>query len=205
MALTRFNNNAIGETITAAKGGTGVTSADEIGNLVLLNSASGSSSISQLDIDSTYINSTYNNYRLYINLSPNTDNVYPRVRFFVDGTIRSGSSDYTYNDFRLDSSARSRGTGDGVAQISLLSEATQGYEAYEKLSCVIDLTDITSTDQRATLRSWNVYKNTAYVQINTISYGALKDTGHDAVNGIRFYYASGNIDYYDYKLYGVKE
>ena len=173
-------------------------------NLVFLHSASGSSSIAQLDIDSTYINSTYNNYKLYLNLSPNTDNGRLYVRFFVNGSVRTGSSDYTYVDFRLDSSSRSRGMGDGVAQIFATSESGSGHELYEKLSCLIDLTDITSTNQRATFRSWNIFKNPDYNERTSISSGSLKDTGHDAVNGIRFYMASGNIDYYDYKLYGVK-
>jgi hypothetical protein len=173
-------------------------------NLVLLNSASGSSSIAQLDIDSTHINSTYNNYKLYLNLSPVSDGVNLYARFFVNGSVRTGGSDYTYLDFRLDSSTRSRGMGDGVAQISVTSEAATGHELYEKISCLIDLTDITSTNQRATMRSWNIQKNASYAERTSISSGTLKDTGHDAVNGIRFYWSSGNIDYYDYKLYGVK-
>ena len=94
--------------------------------------------------------------------------------------------------------------GDGVAQISVTSESAMGHELYEKKNCVIDLTDITSTNQRATIRSWNVFKNASYLERTSISSGALKDTTHPAVNGIRFYMTSGNIDYYDYKLYGVK-
>jgi len=173
-------------------------------NFVLLHSASGSSSIAQLDIDSTYINSTYNNYKLYLNLSPASDGVYLYARFFVNGSVRTGSSDYTYIDHRLDAGTYARGMGDGVAQISVTSESGMGHELYEKKNCVIDLTDITSTNQRATIRSWNVFKNASYNERTSISSGALKDTGHDAVNGIRFYMTSGNIDYYDYKLYGVK-
>ena len=173
-------------------------------NLVLLNSASGSSSIAQLDIDSTHINSTYNNYKLYLNLSPASDGVHLYARFFVNGSVRTGSSDYTYVDFRLDSTSRSRGMGDGVAQMYVVSEYGTGHELYEKISCSIDLTDITNTNQRATMRSWNIGKNASSLERTTISSGTLKDTGHDAVNGIRFYWSSGNIDYYDYKLYGVK-
>lgn len=177
---------------------------DNANVMQLLHSASGSSSVAQLDIDSTYINSTYNNYKLYLNLSPATDGALVYARFFVDGTIRSGSSDYTYNDFRLDSSTRSRGTGDGVAQISITSESGTGHELYEKINFTMDLTDITSTDQRATIRSWNGNKNTSYQQRNSIGISSLKDTTHPAVNGVRFYWSTGNIDYYDYKLYGVK-
>ena len=205
MALTRLNNNAIGETITAAKGGTGVTSADEIGNLVLLNSASGSSSVAQLDIDSTYINSSYNNYKLYINLTSATDVVYLRGRFFVDGTIRSGSGDYSFNDFRLDSTSRSRGFSDGVNEGRITTEAGVGNETKQRLNCVIDLTDITSTDQRATCRSWNVFKNNGNSYRHTISAMFLDDDNFPAVNGIRFFFSSGNISAYDYKLYGVKD
>jgi hypothetical protein len=196
MAIIKPNNNTI-SAITALPAGVG-------GNLVLLNSASGSSSIAQLDIDSTHINSTYDNYKLYLNLSPASDGVFLNARFFVNGSVRTGSSDYTYVDFRLDSSTRSRGMGDGVAQMSVTSESGTGHELYEKISCVIDLTDITSTNQKATIRSWNISKNPSYLERTSISSGTLKATGHDAVNGIRFYWSSGNIDYYDYKLYGVK-
>lgn len=60
MALTRLNNNAYGETISVAKGGTGVTTAADLantGNLVKLSSqtASGDASIEFTSgIDSTY-------------------------------------------------------------------------------------------------------------------------------------------------------
>jgi hypothetical protein len=197
MAIITLNNNSL-SSVTA------LPSAIDTGSLILLNEASGASSIAQLDIDSTYINSTYNNYKLYLNLSPVSDGVYLYARFFVNGSVRTGSSDYTYVDHRLDSSTYSRGMSDGVTQMTVTSESGTGHELYEKISCVIDLTDVTSTNQRATIRSWNISKNPSYLERTSISSGTLKDTTHPAVNGIRFYWSSGNIDYYDYKLYGVK-
>ena len=79
MALTRLNNNAIGETITAAKGGTGVTSADEIGNFVKIDSQSGTdlSNISSLDID---LPDTYKSFKLNIHLKPETNTTHVHFR-----------------------------------------------------------------------------------------------------------------------------
>jgi len=199
--LQDSGGNAI---ITSDGSGNLTPNFNNAGGLVLLNSASGSTSIAQLDIDSTYINSSYNNYKLYINLTSATDTVYLRGRFFVDGTIRSGGTDYSFNDFRLDSNSRSRGFSDGVNEGRITTEAGVGNETKQRMNCVIDLTDITSTDQRATCRSWNVFKNNGDSYRHSISAMFLDDDTFPAVNGIRFFFSSGNISAYDYKLYGVK-
>ena len=60
MALTRLNNNAYGETISVAKGGTGVTTSAALANLghrTLLNSTTVSSDVAQIAIDNTILTS----------------------------------------------------------------------------------------------------------------------------------------------------
>ena len=86
MALTRLNNNAIGETITAAKGGTGVTSADEIGNLVKISSSSANDDATSIEVTSG-LDSTYNAYLIRLTgMSPATDNQHCTITFTTDGT-----------------------------------------------------------------------------------------------------------------------
>ena len=78
-------NAMLGETITVANGGTGVTTASALantGNLVLLNSASSTVDVSQIDFDSTYINSTYDDYLLIINMLPASDAQRVRGKIF---------------------------------------------------------------------------------------------------------------------------
>lgn len=68
MALTRLNNNAYGETISVAKGGTGVTTSADLantGNMVLLNSST-LSSVTSIEYDNTIITDTYDIYELHL-------------------------------------------------------------------------------------------------------------------------------------------
>ena len=52
----------------------------------LLLDATISSAVSEYDISSTYINSTYDAYYLDAQIHPNTDNVVPYMRPFVGGS-----------------------------------------------------------------------------------------------------------------------
>ena len=91
MAITRLGGaNAITGTIPVANGGTGVTTADEIGNFVKVASASGTaqSGLSNIEIS---LPETYSKFKLYWNWKPETDNATLLAYLSTD----NGSSYYT--------------------------------------------------------------------------------------------------------------
>ena len=60
-----------------------------------------SSAVAQYDIDSTYINSTYDTYKIIANLVPASDGPDLHSRFFVGGTIDTGTN-YGYEGIPMD-------------------------------------------------------------------------------------------------------
>ena len=73
-------------------------------NMKLLLDATISSPVSEYDIDSTYINSTYDTYVLNYNLLPSTDNKQLQARVFVGGTVQTGDI-YQYENAHLAASS----------------------------------------------------------------------------------------------------
>src|SRR5210317_763830 len=86
MALTKVQADGI--TLSDNFAFTGTISG--AGGMDLILSATISSPVSSYDISSTYINSTYDNYKLIAKLIPDTDTVTMRSRFFVGGTVDEG-------------------------------------------------------------------------------------------------------------------
>ena len=100
MALTKVQADGINLADTFAFTGT-VTGG---GNLIKLLDATISSAVSSYDIDSTYINSTFDDYQLIANLHPASDVVHFEGRFFVGGVVDSGNN-YGFETFPADGGA----------------------------------------------------------------------------------------------------
>ena len=83
------------------------------GSLVKLLASTSSSEVSNFDVDSTYINSTYDNYRIIAGYTHPVDNVYAYIRFFVGGTIKE--ADYKYENAAGTSSTYSYDAYDATA------------------------------------------------------------------------------------------
>ena len=209
MALTRLNNNAIGETITAAKGGTGVTSADSIGNLVKLQSVNVTSNVSSVDFDSTYITSDYDVYKIIVRgILPATDSVDFFMRYSIDGgsTFISTSNypmvcldanESTTNgniDTRMDTSQNGiRLTGQSGNQGSADGERSSG-----------EITFFNSNNTLKIVQSQFTYFFTDNRLVYSSTSQCLDASRTDTVNGLRFFYNSGDIASGELILYGVK-
>jgi len=204
MPLTRLPlTTGVSGTLAAGNGGTGVTSADEIGNMVLLHTAEGSTAVSEVDIDSTYVNSTYDSYYMIWRSSPATDATRVYFRFFVDGSVKSGSSDYQrMNTDHANTSGVGRQLNSSIGNVEFLGLSSQGNVASERGTWHLHFTNITSTDERAKIFGQGQFKNGATEIRSERFMGELNETS--AVNGFRLYYSSGNVAYYKYELYGLK-
>ena len=192
MAIIKPNNNTI-SAITA------LPAAISTGSLVLLQTQTVSTEVAEVDFTSNL--GTYDTVRIAWNgVKPETDDVHFRLRVSTNGGssyltstynhageyIYSGGSNSSYSN---ESSYHLLGGGYGNAS----TESTSGFTELHNLS------------------STSLYKN-----INSFPIG-VHDLGHgigawtgctvhqtSAINGIRFYFSSGNITAGKLSLYGIK-
>ena len=176
------------------------------GGLVLLNQASSSTDVTNLDIDSTYINSTYDNYLIKLNLVPATNAVNLYGRFFVGGTVQTGSN-YAFANYSLDSNSGAAGgqnASNSQSYFSLISVDTVGNSSTDTFQSVLELANVNSTTFQTSLHSSSHFMN---ADSTAVPY-SLKGVAHyltnsSVINGIRFYFSSGDISEYEYKIYGI--
>ena len=190
MTILRLNNNSL-SSVTALPFATG--------GLVKLFTQSGVSAASQYDIDSTYINSTYDNYRMYLGYKTASDNVAVYIRFFVGGT--EVTANYSYENAAFTSSTYAY---DSIGGAEMRLGTTQGNATAETGTIVLDLTNVNSTDVATRIHGFQYYAN-----LNTNTIGRAFQGGQDingytsVVNGIKFYISSGNIIVKNFALYGI--
>ena len=169
--------------------------------MVHLVTASQSSGVSEVDISSTYINSTYDTYYFEGNFLPATDSQYLTIRFFVSGTVIDGSSTYSRASFRYDASF-DYGATDAGTKIYFNSTAGQGNASGEFQQVKGFLTNVTSTTYNTMAVFDHLYKGTSGNWRQEKGSGILHATS--AVNGIRFLYDSGNVAQSQIKIWGIK-
>ena len=169
-------------------------------NMKLLLDATISSAVSEYDVSSTYINSTYDDYFVKFNFVPATDNVNLEFRVFVGGSIQTGDiygletagmSSSTYdNDNDTDN-----GKFNVTSFVNASGEGTSGH---------FFMHNINSTTHAFTLMGQQTsYSNSATPAANHFSTHLIAANASDVVNGIRFYMSSGNIASGKVKVYGI--
>jgi len=188
--------------LPVANGGTGVTTASALantGNLVLLNTQTTTDgNTTNIDFDSTYINSTYDNYYVIANIKSATDSTSCRLRFSNGGTFQTGASYYGIG--KLD---EGNTLNDNDLDYILLTATNIGNASTEGASFVLNLNALPSTTSPSTAM-WNSSSrnNSGYHGLNVGSGLANNVDEHD---GIRFYMSSGNFaSGSTISLYGVK-
>ena len=194
-----------GNNIITSDGSGNVTSVgfNNAGGLVLLNSASSTTNIAQLDIDSTYINSTYDSYYLTLNMLPATDDVNARCQFFQNGTIINGGADYTYRNFVSGGSSYVGGKNESIDEIKLANNSNNGNATGETATFKIWFLNTNSTSIKTSIIFDTIFSNISSAFRTEKGFGGLNDHTK-TINGFRVYWSSGDVSEYDYKLYGVK-
>ena len=181
-------------------GGTNFTGATS--SMKLLLNATISSAVSEYDISSTYINSTYNTYKIVANLVPATDGPDLYSRFFVGGSVHTGS-DYGYEGFPMDGGAVY--TADSAAFMRHNRYAI-GSDSGEAISMEGTLMSINSTTIPASFVGFSHYNYTSALPSgNPWTCGFKASNASDVVNGLRLYFSSGNIESGNVQVYGIVE
>ena len=192
MAITKLDlTKAMSGTLPRANGGS---------DLVLLDSGSGSTAVATVDIDSTYINSTYDDYFIIFNARPVTDAVLLYAKFSVNGSFITANYDYGASEL---TTASDFITNNNTTEMRLHGYS-QGNASTEKLQAQMKLSNVNSSTYRANL-SGTVNGDNPSGTVRGASFIATY-TGDDtaSIDGIRFGFTSGNIANYDYRIWGVK-
>jgi hypothetical protein len=189
MALTKLQD-----------GGSNLTSA--VASMRLLLNATISSTVAEYDISSTYINSTYNTYRLICHLLPVTDNVDMYMYVFVGGTRQTGSI-YGSELNPTDGGTVFNNNGTTYWRINRYGIGNVAGEGY---GGIIDFFNINSTSLPAMyVGVSNGFTTDAYQAGASVSGALIPANRADVVNGLRLSFSSGDVASGTIKLYGIKE
>ena len=158
-------------------------------------------SAASFEINSTYINSTYDNYLIFIDATPATDAQYLRLRFLHSDSAHTGS-DYFY-ETEVHSSSSHSYDHDAADHIRM-SYQTPGNASGEGLTVFCSLTQVNSTTRPTTVKGdYTVVTNTASSQGGTFNGGQDYGGRTNAITGIHLYFGSGNIIMNDFAIYGM--
>ena len=170
----------------------------------LLLNATISSAVAQYDISSTYINSTYDSYKLIFNLLPATDNVDLHTLFFVSGSVVTDSH-YGYNSLAMYSDSPVVTNINAAAFIELNNQKA-GNAAGEGVCGFGELTNVNSTISRTSLSGIvSVASNGALPKASVYNGMFLPAQRANVVNGLRLKFSSGNIASGTVQIYGISK
>ena len=170
------------------------------GGLVKLFQGSAASAAS-FEINSTYINSTYDKYLIFIDATPATDAQRLRMRFLQSDSVHTGS-DYFY-ETEVHSSSTHAYYHDADDKIRMCYQ-TPGNAAGEGINVFCTLTQVNSTSRPTTVKGdYTVVNDSASSQGGSFNGGQDLGGRTSAITGIHLYFASGNIIMNDFAIYGV--
>ena len=192
----KFDSDTTAFTISS----TGATSGVGAGAMVNLLDAN-ISSVSQYDITSTHINSTYDEYILSFNLLPASDNASAYMRIRIADAIQSGSI-YAYEAQAIDGGADTH--SDAATQFRFNGSGI-GNASGEGISGRIHLHNINNTSFPFNYTGGANHPNTSGTPISVVVGGSLiVANAASIVNGITLFFNSGNIASGTVKLHGIK-
>tara|TARA_B100001057_G_scaffold1033_1_gene1019 strand:+ start:127 stop:735 length:609 start_codon:yes stop_codon:yes gene_type:complete len=158
-------------------------------------------SAASYEINSTYINSTYDNYLMFIDASPTTDDKDLRMKFLYSDSAHSGS-DYFY-ETEVHSSSSHVYDHDASAYMRISRQGV-GNATGEGINVFCTLTQVNSTSRPTTIKG-DYTCNPADGSSQGGSFNMGQDLGGraTAITGIHLYFNAGNIIINDFTLYGV--
>ena len=181
----------------------GVTGNITGGGMDLLYTVTSSSSVSAHDISSTYINSTYNNYYLVGYFEGDADTRTLKSQVFVGGVVQTGSI-YGNATTLLDGSSHVNNNSD-----TFLFHATGGLmggEDGEGTTISVVFHNANNTQAPFSCNgSSTKHSISANHDGSSFSGSVIPANRANVVNGIRFVMNTGNINYANFKLYGLRD
>jgi len=160
-----------------------------------------SSAVSEYDISSTYINSTYDTYHLVLSLHPATDSRDLYGRFFVGGSIDDGTN-YGYEGFPADGG--SVFTSDSADVFRFYWYGTGNYTG-EGIIFYAQILNVNFTVFPCGILGQTFNYGTSGTHFfNNFGTAFKQGSNSKVVNGLRLYFSSGNIEFGNIQLYGVR-
>tara|TARA_R100001591_G_scaffold84873_1_gene91182 strand:+ start:1325 stop:1918 length:594 start_codon:yes stop_codon:yes gene_type:complete len=196
MTRSKIQGESVNLADTFAFTGT-VTGTDK--GMKLLLDATISSAVSEYDISSTYINSTYDNYYLDVALHPATDDTIPYMRPIVGGSVVTSGIEYSTYGIE-----HGLVFGNNTSFIRL-TRSPVGNADGESITINGHLQNINSTTIPFVFSGLNNSVKIDGDHEGSIATGGLVvGSRASVVNGIRLYFSSGNIESGTVKLYGIE-
>ena len=197
------NNQAIsisGGNMTVAGNTTFTGTVTGAGGMDLLLDSTFTSSGGNVDISSTYINSTYDDYYLLFNLDNDTDNTNLRMRVFVGGSEQTGNI-YAYEAALLSGNEY---INSNATSSWRLNSHEIGNDSGEGISCQLLFQNTNDTNHSFCYSGFTNFFNTSGNH-NSNAIGGTLTRSQNAlvVNGIRLFMGGGQCTG-DLKLYGVR-
>ena len=161
------------------------------------------SNVAQYDIDSTYINSTYDTYKVIGRLVLASDNQNLFLRFFSGGSILDGSV------YAREAESTGSSTHDGSNSTSILAVPNGfnvGNNGGEGTTFEFLIQNVNNTTQPACVNVQSAnFESSVGNHFGAVYSGTLlKAQASTVVNGLRFVSSSGNLYTGNIKLYGIK-
>ena len=160
--------------------------------------------VANVTIDSTIINSTYDNYYIIFDQVGATDGQYLTCRLAVGGVIQSGSSYYGYETQRVGGSYGGANYNTS-SYFAFFSSASLGNAAGEGVQGWAILQNVNSTVRPCSITGLSTFYFTDAAPNHSTFGGSVTVANRTAVvNGIQFFMDSGNIAQANFKIYGIK-
>ena len=160
-----------------------------------------SSAVAQYDISSTYINGTYDEYKLFFNLTPAVDNADLYARVFVGGSVQTGSI-YAYEADLM--SSTSQASSDGAAFFRLNVGGIGGATG-EQVMGNLEFHNVNNALPFNYTGTVNEYNSNGVHEGCAVGGTLILANRANVVNGWRLYLTSGNIASGTIKLFGLRK
>ena len=172
------------------------------GGMDLILSSTLTSSLGNIDISSTYINSTYDEYFLTFNLNPDEDNKNLLFQVFVGGSVLGGS---VYANESQHIGGNTVTLNSNTATVVRFNTGGIGSADGEGISGQLLFQNVNDTDHPFCYSgSVNFYDTNGNHTFNSVGGGLIPANRASVVNGLRFYMSGGQATG-DFKLYGLRK
>lgn len=200
-------NIAMGGTLsvtgnTTLSGDLSVSGALTGGGMDLLLTATWSSAVSQYDIPSGTITSTYDNYFIRWRVRPDTDLVSVNIRFEQGGSVDTGNN---YAVETVNTLVNTSVSSNATSSISITT-ANCGSDVGEHTMGDMLLLDANSTTiPTSILGQYNQYNQVGSHTGGFFRGGQIQGVRTNAVTSLRFFPSSGNLTSGSISIYGLKQ
>jgi hypothetical protein len=185
--------------LPTARGGTGDTAGS---GMVKLYSLTSSDTVAAHDISSTYVNSTYDHYKVIGYFEGDADTRYLYMQVFVGGVVQTGSI-YASAASGLDGADYENNN----SATSLIIATVTGMGGEDGEGTNVSMTFQHANNTRAPFSVTgisNKFHSNGNHGGSAFNGSLLPANRADVVNGLRFKMHSGNISYASFTLYGLK-